>query len=215
MGRSRKNVKILFADAHSLFRHGVTLTLREIFDRAEVVEADSAAAAVERLAGEEGFDIILLDMRMLDLQGPAAVQAVVSAAKGAPVVVLSDSEEPNDIRAAIGAGARGYIFKSSTIEVLRYGLPLVLSGETYIAVPSIAVPPSGAAPAPASLSFTVRQAEVARLVAQGYSNKEIALKLAGNEATVKVHVRDIIRKLGVKNRTQVAIVAARYRLFAE
>lgn len=210
MGRSRKNIKILFADSHGLFRHSVTLTLREMFDRAEVVEAASAAAAVECLAGEAEFDIVLLDTQMMGLQGPAAVQAVVAAANNTPVVVLSGSEEPNDIRAAIGAGARGYIFKSSTTDVLRYGLPLVLSGETYVAVP-----PGGAARAPASLSFTVRQTEVARLVAQGYSNKEIARRLASNEATVKVHVRDIIRKLGVKNRTQVAIVAARYRLFAD
>jgi len=211
-------MKVLIADSAKLFRSSVALALQQIFGGAEVTQVGSAEAAVKALEGAGPFDVVLFDTQLPDIQGAAAVREVVAAAEKIPVVVLSDSEDAKEILGAIEAGARGYILKSSNVNVLQHGLSLVLSGETYIAVPASAVAKGSKPPAtrPASAlpgySFTRRQVEIVRLLARGHSNKQIAHELGMIEGTVKVHVSDIIRKLGVRNRTQVAILAAREHL---
>lgn len=217
-------MKVLLADDHALFRQGVLLALQELYPDVQVAEAGSVAEAM-RLIAEDDYDIVLFDLVMPDADGLESLRQVVRAAGDTPVVVISASEEVEDIRGSIDAGARGYILKSSSIEALRHGLPLVLCGETYIPLPGAAlanIERSGEARgnrgqiAPGTASrhqFTPRQLEVAKLLLQGHSNKEIGRHLGLLEGTVKVHVREIMRKLGVQNRTQAALVAAQLRLF--
>jgi len=138
------------------------------------------------------------------------------------VVVVSGSRQRATIRAAIEAGARGYILKSANGEILRHVLPLVLSGELYVPAQAVAAEDLGQAGEfetsplednndfnPDFKSLTPRETQVLKLLTLGYSNKEIARSLGMLEGTVKVHVKSIMKKLGVNNRTQAAIAANR------
>jgi DNA-binding NarL/FixJ family response regulator len=126
------------------------------------------------------------------------------AASLAPVVILSSSEDPADVRQALAQGAKGYVAKSASARTLVSALRLVLAGEIY--VPSL-LAQMGAAPVIRG-PLTHRQIEVLHAICGGLSNKDIGVKLGLSERTVKVHVTAIFRALNVVNRTQ-AVNAAR------
>jgi DNA-binding NarL/FixJ family response regulator len=207
-----------------LFRQVVSLSLKNLFSRLEIVEAGTLGEALEAVQTGGPFTVVLFDLDMPDCRGRNALAEMIQAAQGTPVVVVSASENPSDILNAIDTGARGYILKSSSIEAFRHALPLVLCGETFIPIPVTGLgalaqcerapirPTATSQPPGNGPFFTQRQLEVARLLVQGRSNKQIANQLGVFEGTVKVHVRDIARKLGVNNRTQAAIAATQLKL---
>ena len=210
-------MNVLIVDDHALFRRGLSLILAELFDGASISEAGSADEAIELVAGENSrFDLVLVDLIMPGMNGLEGIQLLRPNLGDAPVVVVSSSEDLSDIKSALDRGARGYVLKSSAAEVLGHALPLVLAGEVF--VPSIALSGGeilGSRSAEARGSekrvkqteraMTPRQIEVLKQLAQGQANKEIARNLGMPESTVKVHVKAILQKLGVKNRTQAAI----------
>jgi DNA-binding NarL/FixJ family response regulator len=218
-------MKILIVDDHALFRHGLTLTLSELFDQAEITQAGCADEAIEIVAGDEQFDLVLVDLTMPGMNGFDGIRLIREHLDRAPIVVVTSSEDVADMRTAFGCGARGYVPKSSAAELLQHALPLVLAGELFVPAMALGV---DAAPAPQSpgvqpdhdldpvppvapvaKAMTPRQREVLTLLVQGQSNKEIARNLGMPDSTVKVHVKAILQKLGVKNRTQAAIAAMR------
>jgi len=143
------------------------------------------------------------------------LRRVVENLRGVPVIVTSPSESHAQIIAAIRNGARGYIPPSSKRCVLQHALPLVMAGGLYIPASAFRGKKLGALRAPERLSpqmtssLTQRQREIIIMLAEGKSNKEIARELGLLEGTVKIHVRGILRNLGVRNRTEAAIAAVR------
>jgi len=205
-------MRILIADDHTLFRRGLSLLLRQIYAQAEILEAADVPAALslgERLAA---CDLVLLDLTMSGMEGLVGLQRIRQAAPKAQVVIISATTELDAIRAAIAAGARGYIPKSANDETLRHALPMILAGETYVppSVLSEFSRPAGTAALPPDSplhALTQRQRDTLELLVRGLSNKEIARELGLLESTVKAHLKVVLKKLGAANRTQAALLA--------
>jgi DNA-binding NarL/FixJ family response regulator len=196
-------MKLLVVDDHPILRQGVAEILRQIEDGAEVLQARDAEEGLALAAQHPGLAAVILDLNLPDLSG---MQAIAKFAAFAPVMILSASEDPRDVRKALAHGAKGYVTKSVGAKTLTSALQLVLSGNVYLP-PLLA---NGPAPerADARAVLTGRQMEVLEALARGLTNKDIGLKLDLSEKTVKTHITAIFRALNVVNRTQ-AINAAR------
>lgn len=212
-------MKVLIADDHTLFRRGLRLLLSKLYADVEVFEAADADGALQQANEQPDLDLVLCDLAMPGMEQLRGLQALAERLPRTPIVILSAISNPDDIVRTIENGARGYILKSASDETLRHALSLVLAGETYL--PSEAfldrqrrwVGTGGQGglrlPADNPLStLTPRQRDVLTLLMGGQSNKEIARNLGLLESTVKAHVKIILNKLNVANRTQAAMVAA-------
>ncbi len=205
---------VLLADDHPLFREGVKPVLQKLGPKLEIIEAidyPSAFAAMHQ-AGE--VDLALIDLYMPGMSGVEGVIRFRSAFPDIPLVVLSASEQAEDIHRLLSAGALGYVTKSSPSEVILGALRLVLAGGVYIP-PSLldhhhngGVEYDSSRPAP----LTSRQVEVLRELVKGQSNKQIAKALEVTEGTVKIHLAAIFRILKVNNRTEAVLVAQKMGL---
>lgn len=219
---SLKSMKILIVDDHALFRQGLAMLLRELYPDATILEAATAAEAYDAVDHNPGIELVLLDLKLEDGSGFETVERLNEMQSDAAIAVVTASEDARDIARSYKAGAKGYIVKSSTSDTLRHALPLILAGETFI--PSSAMgmltgaqstgkgaqkPSSGVDGAP---SLTPRQSEILQLMAQGMQNKDIATELGMLEGTVKVHVKSILQKLGVNNRTHAVVTGIRLGL---
>lgn len=203
---------ILLADDHALFRAGMRHVLRELRDSVVIFEAKDGVEAVSLADQKAGLDLVLLDLAMPQMDGFAGLEALRQRVPRVPIVILSASENAHDVRAALDAGAMGYIPKSSPAPVVLSALRLVLAGGVY--VPPVMVRPSASKSMRATAgsdALTPRQTEILRFLEQGKSNKEIARTLALTEGTVKQHVSDILNALNVSNRTQAALIAGNRR----
>lgn len=211
-------MKVLLADDHALFREGVRLVLESLVDGPlEVLEASDYIQALAAVRGDASVDVGLVDLNMPGMDGFSGIEALKRACPDLHLVVVSASEHPNDVRRALNSGAHGYISKASPSAAMLEAIRLVLSGETFIS-PGLDVPDMGAGAAAGGDADTMRQAltprqrDVLAMLRQGKSNKEIARDLDLAEITVKLHVTAILRALGVENRTQAAIIAAKIGL---
>jgi two-component system, NarL family, nitrate/nitrite response regulator NarL len=209
-------MRLLLIEDHAMIRQGLGLLLRQLYPDLVVREASTAREGLQLLDAEDPFDIILLDFYLPDTSGGAMVQDYVTRS-GAPVVILSGSNNPQDIAAAMKAGAKGYIVKSSKPATLHHVLELTLAGESFFPWESAggeaAVPRSAPEPVERAVGepadLTDRQRQILKLVAQGKSNKEIARALDILEGTVKAHLRFLMKHLNAKNRTQLAVMASK------
>ena len=231
-------IRILLVDDHSLFRRGLRALLGEHDDLRVAGEADDAGEAL-RLAQELAPDLILLDNHLPGVHGVDAIDELRRRAPQARVVMLTVSESVDDLRQALRAGASGYLLKNCRADELVGALRRAMHGETVIGAglaakvmqafdaPAVAAPDAAAmahapalAPAPIDANagaaaadgvgaLSSREREIARAIARGASNKHIARELGLAEATVKAHVRVILRKLGLASRVQVAVLASR------
>lgn len=219
----RKPTSILIADDHQMFRQGLRLLLEDELKVSEIVEADDFDTALDRAASMKNVDLILVDLKMPGMAGGASIRSVRQACPSAKVVVVSGFTGRDEILDALGAGAHGYVPKRLSIEELTAALRLVLNGGVYVPPDIATVPaesgedsvdlpmPAAKPPADTDLSrLTPRQRDVLRELAQGRSTKEIARSLDLAEGTVKIHLAAIFRLLGVRNRTEAAIAAAKF-----
>lgn len=215
-------MKILVVDDHALFRQGLAMLLVELYPEAEILDVATSAAALESAERNPDIRLVLLDLKLEDGSGIETLEKLSNSLPGGAVAIVSASEDSRDISRAYRAGAKGYIVKSSTSEVLRHALPLILSGEIYIPSHAISLltggdsdgtessaSNAGVAGAP---SLTPRQQEILLLMAQGLQNRDIASSLSMLEGTVKVHVKSILQKLGVSNRTHAVVTGIRLGL---
>lgn len=208
-------MKILIADDHALFREGLRYLLAGLDDNVEVFEAKDGAEALALVAAHPDLDLILLDLAMPGMDGFVGLRALRARVPAVPIVILSSSEEPTDIRLALDGGAMGFVPKSSGSEVMLGALRLVLAGGVYLPPAFLERSRAGkspimsAAPTLENLGLTARQYDVLRLLGHGKSNKEIARVLDLAEGTVKLHVSAILKALDAANRTQAVIAAAR------
>ncbi len=208
-------MRLLLIEDHAMIRQGLGLLLRQLYPDITIREGSTAREGLQLLEAEEPFDVILLDFYLPDASGGAMVQDFVSRS-GAPVVILSGSNTSQDIGAAMKAGAKGYIVKSSKPTTLHHVLELTLAGESFFpweSAPESPAPRHSSDTAELAIAgnpdLTERQRQILLLVAQGKSNKEIARALDILEGTVKAHLRFLMKHLNAKNRTQLAVMASK------
>jgi len=204
-------IRIAIIDDHPLFREGVTRSLTEI-GGFEMVGEGATAQDAERIVSTVRPDILLLDISMPG-RGLTAVGSILSSHPAQKIVMLTVSEANADVTRALNAGVRGYVLKGVGSRALADILHSVAAGESYLS-PTLSArllsdlqslqPTDGIVDRLRQL--TERQAEILRLVAEGLSNKEVALRLELQEKTVKHHMTGVLSKLNVRNRTEAALM---------
>jgi DNA-binding NarL/FixJ family response regulator len=193
-------IRVVIVDDHPIVRAGL-VGLVESADDLEVVGTGATGLDAVKLASELTPDVVLMDLRMPELDGDEATARILAAAPSTRVVILTTYESDDAILSAIGAGASGYLLKAAPEAELLAGIRAVAAGEVALA-PSVSrvLVRQAAAPAP-SVQLTARELDVLRLVATGASNREIGAALHLGEATVKSHLLHAFTKLDAKSRT--------------
>lgn len=207
-------MKLLIVDDHAILREGFVALLQQLEPGANVLQASDVAEGLRLAEQHPDLDAVLLDLNMPDQSGMDAIPVFAERYPQLPVIVLSSSEYPNDVRLALKSGAFGYVPKSASPRSILSALRLVLAGEIY--VPPLLldfVPPAvdgtGGATSGGGKNLTGRQTEVLRQLCRGLTNKEISRTLDLSEKTTKSHITAIFKVLGVVNRTQAAAAAKR------
>ncbi|MDP9185184.1 MAG: response regulator transcription factor [Actinomycetota bacterium] len=208
-------MRILIVDDHALVRRGMSYVVKEGFPDAEVLEAESSAAALEALRTSGKVDIALVDVRMPDLDGLELLRAVKAEWADMPVIMLSTYENAPYVKRALADGAAGYLLKDATPEDLSQAINVAMSGSGNVLSPRVIqnlfedqeASNSASNGRRSEYSLTQREHDILALLAEGRSNREIAGRLYLSEKTVKAHLAAIFRKLGVTNRTQAAMMA--------
>ena len=206
-------IRVALVDDQTLVRQGIR-GLLELSDKVEVVaEADDGDQAVDLVRAHEP-DIVLMDMRMPRMNGAEAIAAMVEAGLDTPAIILTTFDDHEQVLEGIRAGAKGYLLKDVSLENLIRAIESVAAGETMIQ-PAITeallkglskkTPEFESSGIPEPL--TPRETEVIRLMAGGYSNREISQALNKSEGTIKNHVSNILAKLGVRDRTRAVLKA--------
>jgi DNA-binding NarL/FixJ family response regulator len=195
-------IRILIAEDHLIARVGVKTILNTQPDMNVVAEAANGAQAVE-LHRQHRPDITLMDMRMPGTSGQEAIVAIRAEQPQARIIALSTYGGDEEIRRALNSGVRAYLTKDVLHDELIRAIHAVHAGETYLP-PSIRAALE-ASSLPAGLS--ARELDVLALIVKGHGNKQIAYDLGIAEHTVKNHVKSILSKLGVADRTQAATAA--------
>jgi DNA-binding NarL/FixJ family response regulator len=222
-GKAPDPIRVLIADDHALFRRGLQMVLDEEQDIELVGQASDGAEAVIR-AGEALPDVVLMDIRMPKTSGIEAARAMKEAAPSARIVMLTISDEEEDLFEAIRSGASGYLLKDIPLDEVADAVRAVYGGQSLIN-PSMAgklltefatlgrrdqeEELKQQVPAP---KLTDREMEVLKLVARGMNNRDIAKELFISENTVKNHVRNILEKLQIHSRMEAVMIAVREKL---
>ena len=206
-------IRILLVDDHNLFRSGIRLLLSRNPDFEVVGEAADGLEGVKR-AKELLPDIVLLDLHMPGISGIEATQLLRQDVPDTYVILLTVSEDAEDLSAGLKAGAAGYLLKNIDADYLLDSLKRVMNGDSVISsdmtkklFAQIRNDSPAQPAAPEIEKLTPREKEILAQLAAGLSNKEIARKLDVAESTVKIHLQSILKKLGLSNRVQAAIYA--------
>lgn len=204
-------MKFLVVDDHALTREGVRLALSTLGNQVSVLDASNVEEALASIERHTDIDLVLLDLGLPGAGGLSLLNDLRRDQNTVPVVVISAADDRGHVIKALDCGALGFIPKSSSVEVMLQAIRLVLSGGTYIPqqalVPRPRVPGSARADQQRARDLTERQRQILAVMVQGKPNKIIAAELNISEATVKSHVTEILRVLGVTNRTQAVIAA--------
>ena len=198
-------VRLLIADDHPIVRAGFEGMLAEKPDLEVVGEAGNGEEAV-RLADQLRPDVVLMDLRMPEMDGVEAIGRIKEAHPHVHVLVLTTYDSDADILRAIEAGATGYLLKDTPREELFRAIRAAARGEPVLA-PSVTARLMQRARTPSQAALSGREIEVLELVARGKSNRELAKDLHLSEATIKSHLIHIFDKLGVADRTAAVTVA--------
>lgn len=200
-------ITILLIDDQPLYRQTLAPALERLAPSVNILEATCMAEAMMWVDKEPNLDMILYDWFLPDGGKLKSLIVLSQLLPSVPIVVTAAADNANIITGALSAGARGYLSKTADAGVVQGALTLVLSGETY--VPSIALGTFFRSDTPRSalVSLTARQEDVLRLLAKGYSNKQISQTLGIADTTVRVHVSDILRHLQARNRTDAVLKA--------
>lgn len=217
-------MRVLLVDDHTLVRSGVAHLIRACVEGADVVEAGSADEAVTLLEKEQ-LDVALVDIRLPGRDGLQLLEEIRRGWPAVPVIIVTNYDNPEYVKAAMAAGASGYLLKDSTPADLSQAISVAISGAGNVisarAIHNLfddgpGVPASsngdGQPTRAGEARLTKRETEILELLAVGHSNREISKRLFLSEKTVKAHLATVFRKLGVSNRTQAAMAAVRMGL---
>jgi DNA-binding NarL/FixJ family response regulator len=198
-------IRLLIADDHPVVRDGLRAMLATQPDMELIGEA---ATGTEAVAQAQAFlpDVVLMDLQMPELDGPAAIATLREQAPEVRVLVLTTFGTDADITRAVEAGATGYLLKDAPREQLFGAIRAAARGESVLS-PSVATRVLGRMRAPAEEALSPRELEILGAVARGLSNKDIGRQLYVSEATVKTHLLRVFSKLGVDDRTAAVTVA--------
>ncbi|GGZ13940.1 DNA-binding response regulator [Streptomyces inusitatus] len=213
-------IRVMIVDDQMMVREGFSVLLNAMPDIEVVGEAVNGREAVLK-AAELRPDVVLMDIRMPELNGIEATREIVAADSGSKVLVLTTFDLDEYVYQALRAGASGFLLKDASARQLADGVRVVAAGEALLA-PTVTrrliteFSKLSTVPRVASVSrvgeLTERETEVLVLIAQGLSNMEIASHLVVAESTIKTHVSRVLVKLGLRDRTQAAVFAYEARL---
>ena len=211
-------IRVLICDDHALFRRGLVMVLESEPGIEVVAEAEDGEEAV-RQAGDAAPDVILMDVRMPKMSGIEATRAISDVVPTAKILMLTVSDEEEDLYEAVKAGATGYLLKEISIEEVANAIRAVMTGQSLIS-PSMASKllsefnnlAKAAQQKVLAPKLTDRELQVLKLVAQGMSNREVAEQLFISENTVTNHVRNILEKLHLHSRMEAVVYAVREKL---
>ena len=198
-----RSFRVMVVDDHALVRDLVAAHI-SFGTSAEVTVAGSFDEAVQRMAEDGPFDLVLLDLNMPGMNGVKSVGRAIEANGGKPVAILSGSCSADIAQAAIEAGAAGFVPKTLAAKSILAAVKFMADGEVYAPFKLMSATPDSAA---AQAGLTPRERDVLRGLSEGKANKEIARDLDLQEVTVKLHVKTLCRKLQARNRTQAALIA--------
>ena len=225
-------IRVLLIDDHTLFRSGLRSLLKSSPDFEVIAEAGDGHLGI-RLAVQHRPDVILLDNNMPGLPGSETARRILAEAPGLHILMLTVSEEVDDLLDSLRAGASGYLLKNINADTLMAAIISAAQGESILSpqmmtklltsIRSAHLPPKMATTSPAAPTttsatvaiteddkLTPREREILHHLARGESNKEIARTLDVAESTVKIHVQNLLRKLGLNSRVQAAVYAVEH-----
>jgi DNA-binding NarL/FixJ family response regulator len=207
------HLNLIVVDDHPLYVEGLMLALTRLTPAQHIHAFTKGIDALEWVMSGRRVDLILLDLILPDQDGISFLQQIRKHKLPIPIVMLSATEDPSDVHAALVAGASGFISKASGSAQLIESITEVLSGNSCVPAfyhPSAAM----ASNLPEALNITPRQLEVLRLLASGMPNKKICSTLGLTEHTVKSHLKALFAALEVHNRTECVNVASRLGLIS-
>ena len=207
-----KPARVVIADDQTLFRTGLARLLDED-SRVDVVGQASDGAEAVALAQKLKPDVILMDLKMPNVDGIEATRQLVAADPSVRVLILTTFEADNYVIQALKAGARGYVLKDSLASAIVSSIVAVMAGERVMAsaVANRVLEMLTGTTTPKEFydGLTVREIEILKLVANGMANKQIAFRLKISEKTVRNHVSNMYEKLGIYDRSQAVLYAVR------
>lgn len=213
-----KSIRVVIADDHPIVRDGLKKLLM-LEDDIKVVGEASDGRQVLELLQELEPDVVLLDLRMPNLDGLSVLQSIQASGRKAKVIVLTASDDKNEFVQAMKLGCSGIVLKQTAPELIVKSIRKVNAGEIWLdshttaavmrqfASPAGELSGSGATKGRERSPLSAREREIVQLVAQGYKNKEMAEKMFISEQTVKNHLHNIFDKLGVSDRLELALYA--------
>lgn len=214
-------IRVLIVDDHTLFRSGVRLVLERQTDFLVVGEASDGLEGVKR-AKQLKPDVVLLDLHMPGTSGLEAIPLLREGVPQTEIVMLTVSEDGDDLLEALRIGARGYLLKNIETDFLLNSIRRAAAGESVMSPQMMGKladvmrqVPKNTALAAEPDKLTPREREIIVMLARGVSNKEIARTLDLAESTVKIHVQGILRKLNMTSRVQAAVYAVEHGLMDE
>jgi two-component system, NarL family, nitrate/nitrite response regulator NarL len=213
-------IRVLLVDDHALFRSGIRSLLQRNPEFEVVGEAGDGMEGVKR-AGQLRPDVVLLDLHMPGLSGRETARMITKEVPESHVLMLTVSEDADDLLETLRAGASGYLLKNIAADTLIAAIRTAAHGESVVSPEMMAklLKNVGADPGRNALAdaksahrdkLTPREREILAFIARGQSNKEIARELAVAESTVKIHVQNMLRKLNLSSRVQAAVYAVEH-----
>jgi DNA-binding NarL/FixJ family response regulator len=224
MTRAGAPIRVLIADDQRVVRDGLRM-LVGLIDGVEVVGIAADGVEALDIARRERPDVVLMDLRMPNMDGAQATREIRAALSETQVLVLTTYADDESLFPALQAGARGYLTKDASAEEIERAVRAVAAGHTHLDPvvqqrlvtalldePRSASAATSVAPRPLPDDLTPREAEVLRLIASGMSNTDIATRLFVSGATVKTHVNHIFEKIGARDRAQAVLYAFEHGL---
>ena len=206
---SADELAILIADDHPLFRGALQQVIAQLYPQAGLYQAASVAELQQQVEQHRGIDLLLLDLHMPGALGFSALSWFIGQYPDTPAIMISANSHPDTVRRAIDHGAAGFLSKSAEVSDMASCIEKVMAGARGLH-PGLDATGSGASlhsldVADALSTLTPQQFRVASMLVEGLLNKQIAYELNVKEATIKAHMTEIFRKLGVHSRTQAVL----------
>ncbi len=207
-----KIIRVLLVDDHAVVRSGLSTFIGAFPDLKVVGEASSGREALQ-LCSECDPDVVLMDVMMPEMDGIEALRIIRQKHPTVQVLMLTSSSEESVVRAALQAGAVGYVMKNVSIHELADAIRVAVTGKLTLSTEVMQVLVDAARrPAPPTYDLTQRELDVLRLMCKGLNNLDIGEQLFVSRSTVKFHISSILAKLGVANRTEAVALATEQQL---